>query len=126
MLASGGNSCYGLPQRNPMPRKQLSNDYRVLIGMAAVLVTPFVLTLITVAQPRPLVGDLKANPTPHGYTWSLSLFLAPVLVLACWLGRRRESRIQNRAFWITTLAVSGGGILLDTFFGLSFFTFKNR
>lgn len=109
-----------------MPTKRLSHDYLVLIGMAAVLAVPFMVTLMTIAQPRPLVGDLTANPTHHGYTWSLSLFIVPVVVLAVWLTRRRESRIQCRAFWITTLAVSGCGILLDVFFGLSFFTFPNR
>jgi hypothetical protein len=109
-----------------MPKTKLSKDYWVLIGMAAVLIVPFVLTLMTIAQPRALVGDLKANPTHHGYTWSLTLFVVPVVVLACWLAQRRESRIQNRAFWITTLVVSGSGILLDVFFGLSFFSFPNR
>ena len=109
-----------------MPKKRLSSDYLVLIGMAAAFTVPFILTLMTIAQPRPLVGDLKANPTHHGYTWSLSLFIVPVVVLACWLTRRRESRIQCRAFWFTTLAVATGGILLDVFFGLSFFTFPNQ
>jgi hypothetical protein len=109
-----------------MPKTKLSKDYWVLIGMAAVLIVPFVLTLMTIAQPRALVGDLKANPTHHGYTWSLTLFVVPVVVLVCWLAQRRESRIQNRAFWITTLVVSGSGILLDVFFGLSFFSFPNR
>ena len=108
------------------PRKKCSKDYKVLFAMSAVLATPFVLTLMTITQQRPLVGDLKANPSPHGYTWSLSLFVTPVVVLACWLAGRRESRVQNRAFWITTLIVSAGGILLDVFFGLSFFTFPNR
>src|SRR5580658_1826845 len=109
-----------------MSKKQSSKDSRVLIGMAAVLTLPFVLTLLTIDQPRPLIHDLKANPSPHGYTWSLSLFIVPVVVLACWLARRWESRIQNRAFWITILIVSGSGILLDVFFGLSFFTFPNH
>jgi hypothetical protein len=58
--------------------------------------------------------------------WSLSLFVVPVVVLAGWLAGRWESRIQNRAFWVTTLIVSTGGILLDVFFGLSFFTFPNQ
>jgi len=109
-----------------MPKKLLSKDSAVLIGMAAVLTIPFVLTLMTIAQPRPLVLNLKANPTPHGYTWSLSLFIVPAVVLACWLAQRWESRVQNRAFWITALIVSGCGILLDVFFGLSFFKFQNR
>jgi hypothetical protein len=87
---------------------------------------PFILTLLTIIEPRPKIQDFKANPTPYGYTCSLSLFIVPVVVLACWLARRWENRIQNRAFWITTLIVSGSGILLDMFFGLSFFTFPNR
>jgi hypothetical protein len=99
---------------------------KVLVAMAAVLVTPAVLTLMTVAQQRPLVTDLTANPTHHGYTWSLSLFIVPVVVLAVWLSRRWESRIQNRAFWITTLVVSGSGMMLDMFFGLTFFNFPNH
>ena len=109
-----------------MPKPRWSKECLVLTGMAVVFATPFILTLMTVAQRRPLVGDLLANPTHHGYTWSLSLFIMPVAVLACWLIRRPESRIQNRAFWITTLIVSSGGILLDVFFGLSFFTFPNH
>ena len=87
--------------------------------------TPFFLTLRTIAQPRPII-DLKSNPTPHGYTWSLSLFLVPVIVLVCWLWRKPQSRVQNRAFWITVAAVAGCGILLDVFFGLTFFTFPNQ
>jgi hypothetical protein len=108
-----------------MPKKRFANDYLVLIGMALVLVVPFALTLNTVAEPRPLVDNLAANPTHHGYTWSLSLFIVPVLVLVIWLGCRWGTEIQNRAFWITTAFVAIGGILLDVCFGLSFFTFAN-
>lgn len=106
--------------------KRPSNDWLVLVGMAVAFTVPFILTLRTVARPRPLVTDLQANPTAHGYTWSLSLFAVPVMVLSAWLVRRHESRIQNEAFWITALLVASGGILLDVFFGLSFFTFPNR
>jgi hypothetical protein len=108
-----------------MARKQPLNGAYVLIAMAAVLVIPFVLTLMTVAQPRSPVTDLKANPTHLGYTWSLSLFIVPVIVLATWLSARPESRTQKLAFWITTAFVSVAGILLDVFFGLTFFTFPN-
>jgi hypothetical protein len=108
-----------------MSKKPLANDYLVLIAIAAVLVVPFTLTLMNVAQPRPL-EDFQTQPTHHGYTWSLSLFIVPVLVLAIWLGRRLENRLQNCAFWLTTLLVSTGGILLDVSFGLTFFNFKNH
>jgi hypothetical protein len=101
-------------------------DVKVLIGMVAVLAIPFALTLMTIQQPRPLVADLAANPTPRGYTWSLSLFVVPVLVLAAWVSLRRHNPIQKKAFWITAVLIAGAGILLDVFFGLTFFTFVNR
>jgi len=123
-MAAGGSS--SSPSRRYWPRRFLSKDSTVLIGMAAVLTIPFILTLRTVAQPRPKIEDFAAAPTPFGYTWSLTLFIVPVVVLACWLGRRRENRIQHRAFWITTAIVSGSGILLDMFFGLTFFKFPNK
>jgi hypothetical protein len=44
-----------------MPKKRLTNDYLVLIGMAAAFTTPFILKLIIVAQPRQLVSG---KPTP--------------------------------------------------------------
>jgi hypothetical protein len=109
-----------------MPKKCLPEGSGTVIAMVAVLTAPFILTLRTIAQRRPKITDLAANPSPHGYTWSLSLFIVPVVVLACWLGRRKESRIQNRAFWITTVVLSGIGILLDVFLGLTFFTFPNH
>lgn len=108
-----------------MNKKCLPLDAKVLLAMTIVLTLPFILTLMTVSQPRAVL-DITANPTPLGYTWSLSLFIVPVIVLACWLGRRRENRVPNRAFWITTFIISASGICLDVFFGASFFTFPNR
>jgi hypothetical protein len=109
-----------------MPKRPLPPDLKVLIAMVFVLVVPFALTLMTIQQPRPLVTDLVANPTPHGYTWSLSLFIVPALVLAAWVSLRQQNPLQKRAFWITAVLISGAGILLDVFFGLTFFTFVNH
>ena len=105
---------------------RLHSDFKVLLGMGAVLVVPFTLTLMTIEGPRPLITDFAANPTPHGYTWSLSLFIVPVVVLGLWVSLRKQNPIQKRAFWITAVLLSGAGILLDVCFGLSFFTFVNR
>jgi hypothetical protein len=109
-----------------MQNKPSLTDFRVLLGMLAVLAVPFALTLMTIKEPRPLVADLALNPTPHGYTWSLSLFIIPVLVLAGWVSLRKHNPIQKKAFWLSAVAVTAGGIALDVFFGLTFFTFVNR
>jgi hypothetical protein len=107
-----------------MGKKPLPADFKVLLGMMAVLVVPFALTLRTITQSRPLVSDLAASP--RGYTWSLSLFIVPLVALVLWQWQRKYNRIQKRAFWWTALLVASTGILLDVFFGLTFFTFVNR
>jgi hypothetical protein len=109
-----------------MARIPLRSEFKVLLGMAAVLLVPFALTLLTVKEPRPIVSDLAGNPTPYGYTWSLTLFVIPVAVLATWVTARKHSAVQKRAFWLTAALLSGAGILLDVCFGLNFFTFVNR
>lgn len=109
-------------KRNPDGR----GDFKVLLGIGAVLAIPFALTLMTIREPRPLVTDLEANPSPHGYTWSLSLFMVPVAVLAAWVSLRRHAQVQKQAFWLTAVSLAICGILLDVCFGLSFFTFLNR
>jgi hypothetical protein len=49
--------------------------------MLAMIVPPAAIALNTVHTP----GELKiegSNPTPHGYSWSLLLFIVPILVIA--------------------------------------------
>jgi hypothetical protein len=109
-----------------MKTMRSTTDFKVLVGMFAVLTIPFTLTLMTIKEPRPLVDDLNINPSPHGYTWSLTLFILPVLVLSVWQSLRRENPIQKRAFWTTAALLAGCGVLLDVCFGLTFFTFDNH
>jgi hypothetical protein len=109
-----------------MARIPLRSEFKVLLGMGAVLLVPFALTLLTIKEPRPIVSDLAGNPTPYGYTWSLTLFVIPVAVLATWVTARKHSAVQKRAFWLTAALLSGAGILLDVCFGLNFFTFVNH
>lgn len=109
-----------------MKKRPFHPDFWVLLGMSLLLAIPFAITLKTVKAPRALVTDLAANPTPHGYTWSLSLFIVPTLILALWVSLRRHSPIQKKAFWLTAILLALAGILLDICFGLSFFTFVNK
>lgn len=108
-----------------MPKNPRPTDFKVLVAMVVILTIPFILTLRTIQEPRPLIGDFAANPSPYGYTWSLTLFILPVLVLATWILRRRESRTQKKAFWITAILLAASGVALDIFLGLTFFTFPN-
>jgi hypothetical protein len=100
-------------------------DAWIVVGMAAVLVLPASLTLLTVEQPRPGV-DPALNPTPLGYTWSLLLFVVPMVVIGWWFFRHPGYTLQKRAFWLTVGILSPLGILLDLLFGRKFFTFLNR
>lgn len=89
------------------------------------VVLPAALTLLQVAEPRPGI-DPTSNPTPLGYTWSLLLFLVPLLVLAVWLLRTPGYSLARRSFWRTLVILVPLGIVLDLLFGTTFFVFPNR
>ncbi len=94
----------------------------VMIGM---LVVPATLTLMTVDVP----GNLEIpsqDPTPHGYTWSLTLFIIPLLTIAWWFLRHPGMRTQRKAYWTTIAVMVPVGFVLDLLFGNTFFTFKNH
>jgi len=93
--------------------------------MIATLVVPATLTLRTVRTSRPPV-DLSLDPTPLGYTWSLLLYLVPLLVLAVWFLRNPRYTFQKKAFWVTIAILVPLGVALDLLFGTKFFTFENR
>jgi len=68
---------------------------------------------------------LGPNPTPHGYTWSLLLFIVPIVVIAFWFLRLERIQIPQRAFWRTIGGLVPFGFGLDFFFARSFFVFPN-
>jgi hypothetical protein len=92
--------------------------------MIAMVMVPTTLTLLRVRAPRPGV-DPSTNPTPLGYTWSLLLYVVPVLVLAFWFFRNPSPTFQKKAFWITIAILVPLGFVLDLVFGRMFFTFPN-
>ena len=52
--------------------------------MLAMIVIPASITFNTVRVPAKL--DLaNPDPTPYGYTWSLLLFIVPIVIIAFWL-----------------------------------------
>ena len=66
------------------------------------------------------------NPTPHGYTISLLLYVLPGILLSVWFfrGHPRGSMHRRAIVWTLTLLVPIG-FLLDLLFGNLFFLFPD-
>jgi len=92
--------------------------------MLVLVVMPAALTLRTVSHPGRLEMT-SANPTPLGYTISLSLFVVPVSTLLWWLCHRRDLGLQRRACGRTLAVLVPLGFVLDLVFGNAFFIFPN-
>ncbi|HUN83567.1 MAG TPA: hypothetical protein VMU48_04270 [Terracidiphilus sp.] len=92
--------------------------------MLAIIAVPVGITLHTVHAPASIVIS-SSNPTPLGYTWSLSLFLIPILVIGGWFLPSERVRIPKLAFWRTVWVLVPIGFALDFFFAHHFFEFKN-
>ncbi len=110
-----------------MSQKTPDTDFKVVFGMIAALVIPAVITLLTIRQsPQPIFGPETPNPSPLGYTWSLTLFIIPALALKGWFLRHPQFRVEKKSYWLTIFILTPMGFCLDLFFGNSFFTFENR
>lgn len=95
-----------------------------LLGFGSI-VLPAALTLNSVKSPGTLQIPTD-NPSPHGYTISLLLFIMPGLLLLTWLLRHKEAPIERKAFFATLAAVFGVGCLLDFGFAYTFFKYPNQ
>ena len=71
----------------------------IVIGMIAMVAIPAAVTLHSVSFP----GTLSVGPeaSPHGYTWSLLLFIVPIVGIAFWFLPSEGLEIPQRAFWRT-------------------------
>ena len=109
--------------RRPLRRLLLDPPW-VLFQLTAVVLAAGALTLLHVHQPvtPPPFAD---DPTPLGYTWSLSLFALPLAFLVVWLLLRPEIRVQKRALGVTLAILVPLGVVLDLLFAHTFFTFEN-
>ena len=95
----------------------------IVIGMLAMLAIPAAITLHSVTSP----GTLQVQPdaSPHGYTWSLLLFIIPILVIGLWFLPSEGLEIPQRAFWRTIGILAPLGFLLDIIFAQWFFIYPN-
>ena len=101
-----------------------SHDAWVVLAMIASVVVPATLTLLRVEKPRGGV-DPATDPTPLGYSWSLLLYVVPVVALAWWYRRHPEYRLQRAAFGRSLVMLVTLGFALDLLFGTKFFVFRN-
>jgi hypothetical protein len=92
--------------------------------MLAMIVIPAAITLHAVHSPATLVPTSQ-NPTPYGYTWSLLLFIVPIVVIAGWFLPSEELKIPQRAFGWTLVILVPLGCLLDFVFAQWFFDYPN-
>jgi lycopene cyclase domain-containing protein len=110
-----------------LPRKittSRQSDHVVLL-MLLMVVIPAAITLHTVRVPVAAPQDFSSNPAPYGYTWSLSLFIVPIVVIAGWFLRHEGVEIPQKAFWRTIAILVPCGAGLDFFFAHWFFSFPN-
>jgi hypothetical protein len=92
-----------------------------MVGMVAVP-TGIALHTVRVAG---VLAIPSANPTPHGYTWSLLLFAVPIAAIAGWLLPSEGIEVPRRAFWRTIGILTPLGCALDFFFAHRFFVYPN-
>jgi hypothetical protein len=96
----------------------------IVIAMLAMIVVPTAITLQTVRAPAPLM-TVNQNSTPHGYTFSLLLFIIPIVVIAGWFLPSEGLHIPQRAFWWTIAILVPLGFGLDLVFAQWFFDYPN-
>jgi hypothetical protein len=96
----------------------------LVAAMLAMVALPAAITLFAVRSPGTLQVS-SSNPTPHGYTWSLLLFIVPIVVIGFWFVPAEGVEIPRRAFWRTIGLLVPLGCGLDFFFAHSFFVFCN-
>jgi hypothetical protein len=87
------------------------------------VVIPAAVTLHTVKSPGTL--NVGPDPSPYGYTWSLLLFIVPIVTIAVWFLPSEGLEIPKRAFWRTIGILAPIGWLLDFVCARWFFVFPN-
>jgi len=121
-------------EKKEEPRKKLfsvknveltpETDFKLFFLMIFALVVPATLTLLSVEEAITFKPS-TANPTPLGYTWSLLLFIVPIIAIFAWIHIRNDEKYLRKSFWYTIIILTPLGFILDFLFGLTFFTFEN-
>jgi len=80
-------------RRSPDPRTSVW----IVFAMLAMIILPAAITLNAVRLPGELQIREEEDPTPYGYSWSLLLFIVPILVIAFVFLPRAEIKIPRKA-----------------------------
>lgn len=112
----------------PKSHSSTRRDFWYLLAMVSMISAPAAITLHTVrtTASRPLPELIGHNPSPHGYTISLLIFIVPIVLIAFWFLPNQRIHISRKAFWRTIGILFPLGVLLDFFFARFFFSFPNR
>jgi hypothetical protein len=110
------------PSSGSSPSPRLSGW--IVLAMFGMVAVPIGITLHTVRVPATLQIQ-SSNPTPHGYTWSLLLFIVPIVIIGYWFLPLEGVKIPRRAFWWTIAVLVPLGFGLDFFFAKLFLCFRN-
>jgi hypothetical protein len=109
-----------VPAKSPSPQM---SPWIVLI-MAGMVAAPAGIALHSIRVAGKLAIP-SANPTPHGYTWSLLLFVIPIVAIGGWLLPSEGIEVPRQAFWRTIGILTPLGCALDFFFAHRFFLYPN-
>jgi hypothetical protein len=109
-----------MPVNSPSPKRSAW----IVLAMFAMVAVPVGITLHTV-KTAAVAQIPSTNPTPHGYTWSLLLFIVPIVVIGWWFLPSEGIQVPKRSFWRTIWILVPVGFGLDFFFAHRFFTFAN-
>lgn len=113
-----------MPAISPNPNPSPKRSAWIVLAMFAMVAVPVAITLHTV-KTAAIAQIPSPNPTPHGYTWSLLLFIVPIVVIGWWFLPSEGVRLPKRSFWRTIWTLVPVGFGLDFFFAHRFFTFTN-
>src|SRR5258707_11279306 len=96
----------------------------IVLTMLVMVAMPAAVALLSVSYPGKLQIS-NPDPTPHGYTWSLLLFVIPIVIIAFWFLPHEGIKVPKKAFWQTIAILVPLGCALDFFFARWFFVFPN-
>ena len=112
-----------MPQPRTHDPSNSGKSVAIVIGMLLMIVVPAAFTLHSVRVPGTLA--VGPDPSPHGYTWSLLLFIVPIVAISLWFLPTEGLELPQRAFWRTIAILAPIGCLLDVIFARWFFYFPN-